>query len=428
VDTTAKVVSERRGEILRRLTEHASRARTMGDFDSGVLRILEEKPREAPFAALYRVERVTGSGASRTRPPTPRGDALDARVLLTCAGGVGVPEDHPSLPLSVALSLQNTTGAKGRPKSNSGSSSHGDGDGDGDGDAPMADDAADGDATHTRDPDTQVYHNAKSLGDPDASSHGRSHTISFISAPTDHRWPFVEALTSHRAVLVRDCRSLIEGYVPRAGDALPTSAVVIPITRDSDEGIPGALLVLGINAALPFDSTYATFIDLLRLQLASFLVAVRSYVQDQELIQQLAEVDHAKNLLFANVANDLLAPISLIAGPLDDLVDDVEASPTGAVLLNIARRNVRSLRAMVRMLVEVSALSRGAGVMTFTRVNLGALSRDMASMFRRGIEKQGVEYKIDCDLTPHEVYVDREAWEKVVVTTIGMSAKYTRCG
>jgi signal transduction histidine kinase len=203
---------------------------------------------------------------------------------------------------------------------------------------------------------------------------------------------------------------------------------VIPITRDSDEGIPGALLVLGINAALPFDSTYATFIDLLRLQLASFLVAVRSYVQDQELIQQLAEVDHAKNLLFANVANDLLAPISLIAGPLDDLVDDVEASPTGAVLLNIARRNVRSLRAMVRMLVEVSALSRGAGVMTFTRVNLGALSRDMASMFRRGIEKQGVEYKIDCDLTPHEVYVDREAWEKVVVTTIGMSAKYTRCG
>jgi hypothetical protein len=80
------------------------------------------------------------------------------------------------------------------------------------------------------------------------------------------------------------------------------------------------------------------------------------------------------------------------------------------------------------MLVDVSALEHGPGIATFTRVNFGSLTRDIASMFRKTVEKAGLEFTVDCDLTPHEVYVDREAWEKVVVTLTGQAFKYTRQG
>jgi hypothetical protein len=73
-------------------------------------------------------------------------------------------------------------------------------------------------------------------------------------------WPFAEALQTRRIVLVEDCSSLIAGYPIRVWDELPTAAVVIPVASDSDEGVPSAVIVIGLSIRRPFDEDYESFL------------------------------------------------------------------------------------------------------------------------------------------------------------------------
>lgn len=57
-DTTAKVLKERRGKVVRELSERTSTGGTMEDFTVGVLDTVAENPKDAPFAMLYHVEKL----------------------------------------------------------------------------------------------------------------------------------------------------------------------------------------------------------------------------------------------------------------------------------------------------------------------------------------------------------------------------------
>jgi hypothetical protein len=73
-------------------------------------------------------------------------------------------------------------------------------------------------------------------------------------------WPLRDALISKRSVLVEDCMQLIQGFPIRVWDDLPTSAVIVPISNDSDDGALGAVLVIGLSIRRPFDDDYESFI------------------------------------------------------------------------------------------------------------------------------------------------------------------------
>ena len=59
---------------------------------------------------------------------------------------------------------------------------------------------------------------------------------------------------------MEDCTALIQHFPVRVWDELPSAAVVVPIASDSDEGIPGALMVIGLSVRRPFDDDYQSFI------------------------------------------------------------------------------------------------------------------------------------------------------------------------
>lgn len=154
----------------------------------------------------------------------------------------------------------------------------------------------------------------------------------------DPGWSLSEVLRTRQSMVV-DCSDLIADYAPRAWDELPTRAMVIPVTLNSEEGLPGAVLILGLSPRLTFDDTYAVFTEDLRFQLASYLSSVKLYTSDQKRLGDLTTLDKAKSLLFANVSHELIAPISLIAGPLDDFIADI-ADDAKREPLVMARRNV----------------------------------------------------------------------------------------
>ncbi|CAK9780214.1 unnamed protein product [Cutaneotrichosporon oleaginosum] len=343
-DSTAKVVSDRRVAMLRELAERTSAARTLHSFETGLLETLHAHPKEAPFALLYLVDQ---------RLHVHREE--DDQVRLRYAGGVGIPDTHPSAPQVVTLER----GA-----------------------------VMDKPASRPRTPST------------------------------DWPWPFEEAMRTRAPIVVPNIRALIGGYPVRAWDELPNAAVVVPLNLNSEDGLPGAVLVLGLSCRLDYDSTYAEFVSELRFQAASYLAAVRLYHGDQHRIDNLASLNSAKSSLFSHVSHELFTPITLISGPLDDLLAEMREGPHMG-MVELARRNVRRLKRLVQMIMYLSRLENGRFKGSFHRENLGCITAGVAGMFLKAAHKCQIDYTIACDETQRETFVDRELWEKILFVLIG---------
>jgi signal transduction histidine kinase len=154
------------------------------------------------------------------------------------------------------------------------------------------------------------------------------------------------------------------------------------------------------------------------LQLASGIAAVRSYEAERQRIDELAALDRAKSMLFSNVSHELRTPLTLVAGPLDDMLRETPEGPKKEMLV-MARRNVRRLTRLVSTLMDVSRLEAGRLKGSFRQVNLGVMTRDLAALFRGAIERAKLRYVVEADLSPKDVYVDTEHWEKILFNLIG---------
>ena len=80
-----------------------------------------------------------------------------------------------------------------------------------------------------------------------------------MQSPLEH-WPFMEALQNKRPVLVEDCSALLENFPVRVWDELPNAAIVVPVSTESDDGIPSSVVVLGLSVRRPFDDDYEAFV------------------------------------------------------------------------------------------------------------------------------------------------------------------------
>ncbi|KIY35872.1 hypothetical protein I305_01447 [Cryptococcus gattii E566] len=389
VRTTKKVLAERRTATVREMGQRTSIARTMDEFNAAICEILESNPRDIPFAALYRVESASPSkGKNQTNTAEiTKNDPNEVQIDVTLVGEVGIPENHPSTPSSMSFPIRQRCSSSRIPQGLNSS------------------------------PALSVISSTGGISHSPLGGIGAGESEPHLTPELKH-WPIREALQCKRLILVEDISILIKDYPIRVWDELPNAAIVVPISNDSEEGIPSAVLVLGLNIRRPFDEEYESFIVLnrLRLQLASGIAAVRSYEAERLRLDELAALDRAKSLLFSNVSHELRTPLTLISGPIDDLLMETKDGPKKEMLL-MARRNLR--------------LEAGRLKGTFRPVNLGIMTRDLAVLFKSTIEKAKLKYIIELDTSPENVFVDPEHWEKIVFNLIdiaGNAMKYTMTG
>ncbi|KAG8934137.1 hypothetical protein FRC02_010514 [Tulasnella sp. 418] len=92
-------------------------------------------------------------------------------------------------------------------------------------------------------------------------------------------------------------------------------------------------------------------------------------------------------------------------------------------------RNVARLTRLVDSLMQFSRIEAGRLKGKFRLLELGALTADLAVLFRNTIEKSQIEYVIDCETREvPATYVDVDFWEKIVFNLIGNAFKYTMAG
>jgi PAS domain S-box-containing protein len=215
--------------------------------------------------------------------------------------------------------------------------------------------------------------------------------------------------------------------------ALPTgawataahTAVVLPVQLPGQER-PRAILVAGVSPMRALDDSYRTFFGLVATQIAAGLADAQALEGERQRAAALAEIDRAKTAFFSNVSHEFRTPLTLMLGPLEDLLANANGLPVEAVrTLTLAHSNSLRLLKLVNSLLDFARIEAGRVEASYEATDLAAATAELASVFRSAVEHAGLKLVVNCEPLAESVYVDRDMWEKIVLNLLSNALKFT---
>jgi len=203
-------------------------------------------------------------------------------------------------------------------------------------------------------------------------------------------------------------------------------AVLLPLKSAGRE--PAGFLLAGVSPRRPLDEAYRSFLNLVAGQLAAALADASAYEAERRRAEELAQLDRAKTAFFSNISHEFRTPLTLMLGPLEDLVTAPDLSGPQRERLALVLRNASRLQRLVNTLLDFSRIEAGRALARFEATDLAALTRDLASTFRSAMERAGLAFEVDCAPLDQSAWVDREMWEKIVLNLLSNAFKFTLRG
>ncbi|MHA6792358.1 SpoIIE family protein phosphatase [Pseudonocardia bannensis] len=214
--------------------------------------------------------------------------------------------------------------------------------------------------------------------------------------------------------------------LPATRSATPVRHVALAALPGDDGSSPAPLLI-GVPPRIRVDEDYRSFLSLAVGHIATAVATARSHEAERRRHEALAALDRAKTEFFTGVSHEFRTPLALILGPLEQLRTSA-TDPAVRVDVELAHRNAQRMLRLVNSLLHVARLEAGRTEATFVPVDLGAVTAELAGLFRPATERAGLRLDVDCPPTSRPVWVDQDMWEKIVLNLLTNAVKYTFTG
>jgi signal transduction histidine kinase len=258
-----------------------------------------------------------------------------------------------------------------------------------------------------------------------AGSQAAPATIALSSSTQGGVWPLFEVAHQGKPALLTPLSAEFGALSGGPWPESPNAALVLPLNAPEHNQVTG-FLVVGVNPRRELDESYRDFFDLVAGHVATAVANARAYEEERKRAEALAELDQAKTLFFSNISHEFRTPLTLMLGPIEDLLaSGSELSLAQREALELLRRNALRLLRLVNTLLDFSRLEAGRMEAVYEPVDLAALTTDLASSFRSAIEKAGMALLVECPPDLPLVYVDQQMWEKIMLNLLSNAFKYT---
>jgi PAS domain S-box-containing protein len=244
-------------------------------------------------------------------------------------------------------------------------------------------------------------------------------------------WPLHEARRTGRMQLVNLSSGLSSGLSSRSAPIRggtwsdpPNRAALLPVRSHLAHGFSG-FFIAGLSSRLRLDDSYTDFLNLVTSQIATAISTARAYEEERKRAEALAEIDRAKTAFFSNVSHEFRTPLTLMLGPLEEILKEDQLATATRERAELAHRNSLRLLKLVNSLLEFSRIEAGRIKASYTAVDLTGITRDLTSNFRSAAEAGGLKLVVNCGPLREPVYVDVEMWEKIVLNLLSNAFKFT---
>ncbi len=138
------------------------------------------------------------------------------------------------------------------------------------------------------------------------------------------------------------------------------------------------------------------------------------------------EIYKAKIDFFTNIAHEIRTPLTLIKGPVENLMEQVEEVPSIKEDVATLERNSNRLIALITQILDFRQTETKGFSIDFLEVNITALLKENHANFLPLAKKKQLDYNLS--LPPAEIFAfaDEEALNKVLSNLINNAVKYAQ--
>ncbi len=218
------------------------------------------------------------------------------------------------------------------------------------------------------------------------------------------------------------------GHMPKGSwEISPDKVIVLPLIKSGFNN-PFGVLVIGLNPYRILDEKYLSFFQLVSDQVTNSFADVHVLREERRRAEALAEIDRAKTTFFSNISHEFRTPLTLLLGPIEELMNDARTIPENIIRMDIAYRNARRMEKLVNTLLEFSRIEAGRMEGNFSAIDVCTFTKDLVSSFRSAVEKAGMQLIYHCEPLRDEVFIDPDMWEKIVLNLVSNAFKYSSEG
>ena len=157
------------------------------------------------------------------------------------------------------------------------------------------------------------------------------------------------------------------------------------------------MLIVGLNPFRLFDDAYRGFLELVAGQIAAAIANAEAYEEERRRAEALAEIDRAKTAFFSNVSHEFRTPLTLMLGPLEEVLAKPDSElPSAQSRAGRPWRTATALRLLklVNTLLDFSRIEAGRDRRrASSRPTSVAFTAELASTFRSAIERAGLDLR-----------------------------------
>ena len=180
---------------------------------------------------------------------------------------------------------------------------------------------------------------------------------------------------------------------------------------------------LVIKILQPFWATTWAYIIYLAFTAGLFWYLLRTYhiiVEDKK----EKEIYEAKIDFFTNVAHEIRTPLTLIKGPVDNLLEKIETIPEIKADVVTMERNTNRLIALITQILDFRQTETKGFSIDFNKVNVSEILKEYYSNFAALAAKKKLEYNIDIPPVDLYAFADEEALHKIFSNLFNNAIKY----
>ena len=142
--------------------------------------------------------------------------------------------------------------------------------------------------------------------------------------------------------------------------------------------------------------------------------------------ENVRELDQVKSRFFTNISHEFRTPLTLIAGPVNDLLkSDGRSKDQEKKLLSLVKRNTRRLHQLINQLLEISKLETGRMKLEISEGDLSGFLRSIAFSYLSLAEKNRIQYSVDVEKSSESFFFDSDKIEKIATNLISNALKCT---
>jgi signal transduction histidine kinase/AraC-like DNA-binding protein len=148
----------------------------------------------------------------------------------------------------------------------------------------------------------------------------------------------------------------------------------------------------------------------------------------KEVSQQLMEATSAKLQFFTNISHEFRTPLTLILGPLENLLRSMQLTPGQQHQLVMIQRNAMRLLRLINQLMDFRKLENQKMKLNAAKYDLATFLKETYDNFSELARKKAIDFNFVSTVPKMEVWFDSDKLDKIMFNLLSNAFKFTPSG